>query len=161
MTQFTEPVVGGSNEQWYEFLDTVARVRVSSGATDGRLSVTEMHARAGHATPMHRHEQADEAIDVVEGQLTAHTESGTHTVTSGESIVLPAGERHSLVADTQTEFVVTATPGGFDKLVVAAGEPVDEVSVPSTPPSEAAVGRVSECAPDHGVEILGPPPVSE
>jgi len=161
VTAFTEPVVGESDGQWYEFLDTVARVRVPSSATDGAVSITEMRARAGHATPMHRHEQTDEAIDVVEGRLTVHTEAGTHTVATGESVVLPAGERHSLVADTQTEFVVTATPGSFDEFVVAAGEPVAEPSVPSEPPSEAAIGRVDECAPDHGVEILGPPPVSE
>jgi len=161
VTTFTEPVVGGADGQWYEFLDTVARVRVPSSATDGALSITEMHARAGHATPMHRHAEADEAIDVVEGRLTVHTADGTHTVASGESVVLPAGQRHSLVADTQTELVVTATPGGFDGLVVAAGEPVAEASVPSSPPSEAAAGRVDECAPDHGVEILGPPPVSD
>jgi Ni,Fe-hydrogenase I small subunit len=107
---------------------------------------------------MHVHENADETIHVVEGTVTAHTAEGERVVTAGETVVLPRGEAHSLVADEESVIITTTTPAGFAGFVAAVGEPTDADEVPSTPPSEEAIGRVNRFAEDHGIEIVGPPP---
>ncbi|PSQ33210.1 hypothetical protein BRD05_08970 [Halobacteriales archaeon QS_9_70_65] len=180
MSDFDEPAVGRPGEGGsYRFLDTASHVVVSAAETAGRQSVVEMQMRAGHATPMHVHEDVDETFHVREGRVTAHTDDDRRTVEAGGTIVLPRGEPHALVADVEStvtvtaspggfdEFVadvestvtVTASPGGFDEFVAAVGEPVEDPAVPTEPPSEAVVERVHELAGDYGIEILGPPPV--
>ena len=158
MAAFSTPAIGGADGQAYRFLDTLAHVRVPGEATDGRFSVVELRMREGHSTPMHVHEEADETFHVLEGELTANRPDGTHTVTAGESVVLPRGEPHAVVVGAQARTIVTTTPAGFDEFVAAAGEPTDDETVPTDPPSEAAIGRVEELGPEHGISIRGPPP---
>ena len=158
MAPFTTPAVGGTEGQAYHFLDTLAYVRVSGEETDGRLSAVEMVLREGHAPPMHVHDSADETIHVIEGEVTAHSPEGTDTAEAGETVVLPRGEEHSLTADTQARVVTTTTPAGFEEFVTAVGEPTEDETVPAEPPGEAAIGRVNDLAPEHGISIVGPPP---
>jgi quercetin dioxygenase-like cupin family protein len=160
MPTFTDPVVGGGEgARAYRFLDTTAYVRVPAARTDGRVSVVEMRLREGHAPPMHVHESADETFHVLEGRLTAHTEDGEVTVGAGETTVLPRGEPHSVVAEEPTVTIVSTTPGGFDEFVAAVGDPLEEPTPPTEPPSESAIERVEQLAGEHGIEIVGPPPV--
>jgi quercetin dioxygenase-like cupin family protein len=159
VSDFTEPAVGRRAETTaYRFLDTLSYVQVPGSATDGRVSVVEMHLRAGHAPPMHVHEDADETIHVLDGVVTAHTADGTRSLTAGDSVVLPQGEEHSLTADEASTVLTSTTPAGFDEFVTAVGEPADDETVPTSPPSEDAIGRVNALAGDHGIEIVGPPP---
>ena len=120
-----------------------------------------MHLRAGHAPPMHVHESADETIHVLEGAATAHTPDGERSVDAGNSVVLPRGEAHSLVADEESVVLTSTAPGGFDEFVAAVGERTDDPTVPTRPPSEEAIDRVDSLAGDHALEIVGPPPVGE
>lgn len=160
MSGFTEPAVGRRDgTTGYRFLDTLSYVRVAGAETNGRCSVVEMHLRDGHAPPMHVHENADETIHVLEGAVTAHTAESAHPVTAGGTVVLPQGEKHSLVADEQSVVLASTTPAGFDEFVTAVGEPVSDETVPAAPPSEEAIGRVNDLAADHDIEIVGPPPV--
>ena len=160
MSDFDEPAVGRPGESGsYRFLDTASHIVVSAAETAGRQSVVEMQLRAGHATPMYVHEDADETFHIREGRVTAHTDDDRRTVEAGGTIVLPRGEPHALVADAESTVTVTASPGGFDEFVAAVGEPVEDPAVPTEPPAEAAVERVHELAGDYGIEILGPPPV--
>jgi quercetin dioxygenase-like cupin family protein len=159
VTAFETPAIGSADEsQPYHFLDTLAYVRVPGTATGGRHSVVEMHLRAGHAPPMHVHENGDEIIHVTDGQVAVHTADGEQVVDAGNSIVLPRGERHSLVAVEAATILTTTAPAGFDEFVTAVAEPAADATVPDAPPSEAAIGRVNELAPEHDIEIVGPPP---
>lgn len=160
MSAFVEPAIGSAETaEPYRFLDTLSYVRVPSEATDGRQSVVEMRLREGHAPPMHVHASADEAIHVTEGSIEVHTPAGTRSLGAGGSVVLPRGRKHGIVATEPATIVASTSPGGFDGFVTAVGDPADEAVVPSGPPSEAAVDRVSELAPDYDIEIVGPPPV--
>lgn len=82
----------------------------------------------------------------------------TQEVTAGGTVVLPRGEPHALVADEPSVVLVLNSPAGFDEFVAAAGELTDDETVPSPPPSEKAIERVREVAPEHGIEFVGPPP---
>lgn len=160
MSDFDEPAVGRPEAgESYRFLDTASHVVVGAAETAGRQSVVEMELRAGHATPTHVHDEADETFHVREGRVTVYAADDRRTVEAGGSIVLPRGQPHALVAEEESTVTVVTTPGGFDEFVAAVGEPVDNPAVPTEPPSEAAVGRVHELAGEYGIEILGPPPV--
>lgn len=159
MTEFDTPAVGRSEEsEAYQFLDTLSYVRVSGSETDGRTSVVEMRMRAGHATPMHVHEETDETFHVLDGRLVAHTEGGERELTAGESAVMPRGQPHGLVVPEETTAIVTTTPAGFDEFVTAVGERMSEPSVPDSPPPERMIERVERLGPEYGIQIVGPPP---
>lgn len=159
MSTFVDPATGSSDDaQPYRFLDTLSYVRVSGASTDGRRSVVEMRLREGHAPPMHVHEDADETIHVLDGTVAVHTPEGSRSVAAGGSAVLPRGEPHSLRAEERSTVLVATSPAGFEEFVTAVGEPADDAVVPTTPPTEEAIGRVSELAGEHGIEIVGPPP---
>lgn len=160
MSGFTLPVSGDRTEtQPIQFLDTLSFVHVPSDETDGRWSVVEMQLREGHAPPLHIHEHADECIHVIDGTVHVHTEEDKQELTADSSVVLPRGEPHSLHAVTEATIIAADSPGGFDEFVAAVGEPTEERTIPTTPPSEAAIGRVNELASDHDIRIVGPPPV--
>ena len=126
MSDFDEPAVGRPGEgESYRFLDTASHIVVSAAETAGRQSVVEMQMRAGHATPMHVHENVDETFHIREGRVTAYTDDDRRTVEAGDTVVLPRGEPHAVVADVESTVTVTASPGGFDEFVAAVGEPVE------------------------------------
>nr|WP_303651830.1 cupin domain-containing protein [Halovenus rubra] len=118
-----------------------------------------MHLREGHAPPMHVHKNADETVIVLDGAVTAHTAEGTYSVTAGETVVLPKEQKHSLVADKQSVVLTSTAPAGFDTFVTAVGEPTDDETVPTEPPSKEAIGRVNALADEHNIKITGPPPI--
>jgi quercetin dioxygenase-like cupin family protein len=160
MSGFSTPAIGSTGEQRsYRFLDTLTYVRVSGDETDGRVAVVEMQLREGHAPPMHVHQSADETIHVLDGQVAVHTAEETRVLEPDSSVVLPKGEQHSLVARERSTVLASATPAGFDAFVEAVGQPAETETVPTEPPSEEAIGRVNELAPEHDIEIVGPPPV--
>jgi len=159
MSGFVEPAIGsGEGTQPYRFLDTLSYIRVPGEATEGEVSVVEMHLREGHAPPMHVHEAAHETIHVVDGTVAVHVDETEQSVAARSSVVLPKGEPHSLVAREQATILASTAPAGFDEFVRAAGEPVDETTVPDTPPSEDEIGRVSAVADEYGIGIVGQPP---
>jgi hypothetical protein len=96
---------------------------------------------------------------VTDGRISVHTEEGHQELTTDSSVVLPRGEPHSLHAVTEATIIAAGSPGGFDEFVTAVGDPIDDQAIPTTPPSEAAIERVTELAPEHDIRIVGPPPV--
>lgn len=160
MSGFELPVTGNRTEtEPIQFLDTLAFVHVASEETDGRWSVVEMQLREGHAPPLHVHENADELIHVTDGTVHVYTEDDRQELTADSSVVLPRGEPHSLHAVTEATIIAADSPGSFDSFVTAVGEPTEAQTIPTAPPSEAAIGRASELAPEHDIRIVGPPPV--
>ena len=160
MPEFELPVSGHSTDaQPIHFLDTLSFVHVASEKTDGRWSVVEMQLREGHVPPLHIHENTDEIIHVANGTIHVHTEENQQELTAGGSVALPRKEPHSLHAVTEATIIVVTSPGGFDEFVTGVGEPAEDRTVPTEPPSEAAIGRVNELASEHNIRIVGPPPV--
>jgi len=160
MSGFKLPVTGNRTEaEPIQFLDTLSYVHVASEETDGRWSVVEMNLREGHAPPLHVHENADELIYVTDGTIHIHTEDDQQELTAESSVVLPRGEAHSLHAVTEATIIATDSPGGFDKFVMTVGKPTESQTPPTAPPSEAAIGRVNNLAPEYDIRIVGPPPV--
>lgn len=123
--------------------------------TDGALSLLDFRGGAGDTTPLHLHRSEAEVFYVLEGAMTAWAGDDVLEVGAGGAAHLPAGLPHAFRCDVASRVIVIATSGGFGDFVSAAGMPSGG-TVPAT--WEFDLGRVMAAAPQHEIEILGPPP---
>src|SRR5260370_24937200 len=77
------------------FMDTLMTVKASGRDTSDALSVVEALCPAGFGPPPHLHHREDEALYVLEGQMTASCGEQTWTATPGSFGLLPRGIPHS------------------------------------------------------------------
>jgi mannose-6-phosphate isomerase-like protein (cupin superfamily) len=93
--------------------------------------------RAWDGPPLHHHD-FDEVFHVVEGELTFLLGDDVVTAGPGSTTVAPRGVHHTLanVSDAPARYVLTCTPGGFERMFArleakAAGvEPPEEAMRP-------------------------------
>lgn len=144
---------GGGEAVW--FLDTLVIIKQSAreGATFGLL---EYQMPAHSATPRHRHLDEEEAIYVLEGDLTLHVGDERREVGQGAYVRLPAGVPHGLVAESAAKLLVFTKPDGFVSFVRAAGVPATAPILPAPGPLDAPL--LEATAKRFGIEILGPLP---
>lgn len=77
---------------WRPGVRTRLHVAGSTGAE--ALCVMEQLCRPGTGAPPHRHDGVEEVIVVLEGEMRVHVAGEEAQLSSGESVVLPAGSRH-------------------------------------------------------------------
>lgn len=65
----------------------------------------------------------DEVLVITRGTYTVRSTSATHVARSGQVIYLPAGSRHTAVAEEDTEMVYIASPPEVYAAHVAASQP--------------------------------------
>ena len=124
--------------------------------TGGQFALLDQHGARGDATPLHRHQQEDEAFYVLEGEITAVAGDERHEVGPGSALFLPRGVPHAFLVTSETARLLTVVvPAGFDAFVRSAGIPVTGAG-PST--WEFDLGRLAEPSRQAQIDILGPPP---
>jgi mannose-6-phosphate isomerase-like protein (cupin superfamily) len=132
-----------------EFLGSRARILVDGDESDGRLGLVEMLDKPpGLMPPLHVHHRDDEGFYVLDGELTLFQPGAEVTLGSGDFFLARQGIPHTYrVGDSGARCLVSSTPAGFERFVVAVaaleGEPDPEV--------------LTALAADHEIEILGPP----
>jgi hypothetical protein len=105
---------------------------------------------------MHVHHREAEIFYVLEGGITAWAGDDVHTLDAGSAVYLPPDQPHAFGIHTPHARIITVTaPSGFADFVRAAGISVDG-DVPAT--WDFDLGAVMAAAPQHGIEIVGPPP---
>ncbi len=144
----------------HHFLDNLATTKVAGGA-DGTLSAVEFVAPHGFGPPLHRHDDEDEIIVVLDGEVAFRSGELETVATAGATAFLPRCVPHTfqVLSDTARILSITGSATGaprFDAMVEALGEPVDEPTLPD--PMDIDPGHVAEVCARHGIEILGPPP---
>jgi quercetin dioxygenase-like cupin family protein len=153
MTTTTDAAIGAI---W--FLDNLARIRVSGDETEGRLALVEASARRGHMPPLHVHHEEDETFVLLAGEITLYVgDRRIRLADTGASALAPKGIPHTFRVESETaDWLVAATPSGFDRFVASVGVPAEEAVIPSEPilPDPAAL---AETAAEFGIELLGPP----
>src|SRR5260370_40492732 len=122
------------------FMDTLMTVKASGRDTSDALSVVEVFCPAGFGPPPHLHHREDEALYVLEGQMTVTCGEQTWTATPGSFVLLPRGIPHAFtVAVTGPCRVLTInTPAGFERFVAEAGPPARRPALPPPPPPGVA-----------------------
>jgi quercetin dioxygenase-like cupin family protein len=152
-----DPVVLAPDvQQAVWFLGALARIRIGGDATGGRLAVLEHQEKRGHASPLHRHDAADETFLVLEGELRFQVDGETYGAGPGATAFLPRRRPHAfVVTSARARFLTLHTPAGFEDFALATGTLAGEAPPPDRPLDRTALTTIAR---SYGIEILGPPP---
>lgn len=149
-------IVDPADQRAVWFLGVLTTIRIDGSATGGALSVLEHHEERGHATPLHRHDIADETFLMIEGTLRVEVDGETHTAGAGALAFLPRKRSHRFIVTSPTaHFLTLHTPAGFEDFALTAGKVAARgEAAPTAGPNPAELAKV---AATYGIEILGPP----
>jgi quercetin dioxygenase-like cupin family protein len=141
----------------YDFGGSRARIRVSGAQTSDAFCVVEIETPAGRATPMHHHENEEETLVMLEGELHTIVEDQPQTLRAGSSITLSRGERHQLInlSIRPARYLAVCAPAGFDRFVQACADP-QPAPVQLQNPTDAVVERMCAAAKDFRITIYPP-----
>jgi quercetin dioxygenase-like cupin family protein len=88
-------------------------LKVSQHSTGGALSVFETTIEAG--PPLHVHDQEDECLYVLAGELSVRCGSDTFDAPAGSLVFLPRGRPHRFRAkDQPAKLLLITVPGGIE-----------------------------------------------
>lgn len=146
----------------YFFLNHLASVKVRAGNSDSGLSMVEFTAPRGFGPPRHVHNEEDELLYVVDGEIrVGDPEENGPVLSAGGVASLPHGIPHTFQVVSDEATFLTISSGrrqapSFDRFVATMGAPVDPADLPD--PSPIDPGHVAKVCADHGMNVLGPPP---
>jgi len=95
-----------SLEEWRAGVRTVMLVSAEIGAA--QLCIFEQFCEPGLGAPTHLH-AVEEVLSIVAGQADVWIGGETHTLTAGQSAIIPAGRLHGFRNTGETELHVRAT----------------------------------------------------
>ena len=143
------------------FFDELVHIRISRDETGDRFSVLEIAVPPASTPPLHVHHTEDEAFYVLEGSARFHAGTEVHDLDRGDSLLVRQGTPHTFFAgDEGARFLVTTSPGDFERFVLAVGRPAEAPGLPPPapgPPTAEEQEELGRLAAEHGSELLGPP----
>jgi quercetin dioxygenase-like cupin family protein len=123
--------------------------------TGGQLTVIDVHARRGDASPVHVHSRDDEAFLLLDGGMTVWVGDQRHQLQPGGIVFLPRQLPHAVRYDVASRALVLSTPAGFQESVFrAAGWDLSEPRPDGWQPTPEALRAAAE---HNGVTLTGPP----
>ena len=128
---------------------------MEAARTPGRRVLVEISISAGFMPPLHAHE-SDEAVEVLDGELTVYSGAASVRVGTGETFVVPADVAHTYRAELHTRAVfttITHSASRYESFLLAAG-PVAARGGWSTDEDAVAVRAVAIAA---RISVHGPP----
>lgn len=156
MSASTQPYIRQAQEhQWLGWPGgREMAVILDAAITAGQLSVVEVHARQGDATPVHVHSGDDEAFLLLDGAMTIWVGDQRAQLHPGGIGFLPRQLPHAVRFDIPSRALILSTPAGPQENVFrAAGW---DLSQPA-PPEEQLSRLGREAAEQNGVTLIGPP----
>lgn len=128
-------------------------VRATGNETNGTYDLLELTIPPGPGvTPMHVHHENDEAMLVLEGELTVQLGEERRVLAAGGFANAPRGVPHTYrnSGDQPARVLFVNSPGNNWEYLKEAGEhgPVED---------ESDIERLLPILESHGVEMVGPP----
>lgn len=142
------------------FLNHLATRKVSASG-GGAMTAVEFLAPRGFGPPLHCHDDEDEVMIVLDGQIRFSASGQDRVASTGATVFLPHGVPHTfqVLSETARFTTVSASRAGaprFDGFVAALGTPTDVAAIPE--PEAIDPGEVAQACAAYGMEVLGPPP---
>jgi quercetin dioxygenase-like cupin family protein len=135
----------------------VLTMKATAEETGGAFMLFEDSMSAGKTTPLHVHEEEDELLYVIEGEIVVHIAGEEHAVGAGGVAFAPRGVPHAFLVTSPTARLLTLqTPGSAEAFYRGASEPAGADADPSGPVDFARVQEAAERS--GGMRVLGPPP---
>lgn len=147
----------GHGPLWH--LGGLMRIRADGAATGGSLAVVEERARLGYRTPAHMHTREDEALYIVDGEVSYQRGDEAGRAGPGEVVFLPRHVAHRFeVVSGHAHFLLIVTPAGFEKFFAQVSTIALADRVPSAAESAAVDAQLLIAAASRlGVTILNQP----
>lgn len=128
-------------------------VRASGDESAGHYDLLEFTIEPGPGvTPLHVHHDNDEAVYVLDGELTVRLGDDLVTLGPGAYAMAPRGVPHTYrsTGDRPARVLFTYMPGNHWRMLEAAAEhgPVED---------ESDIERLLPVLEEYGVEVVGPP----
>ena len=128
-------------------------VRATGEETNGQYDVVEVTIPAGPGvTPLHVHHDNDEAMHVIEGEITVKLGKERHVLAAGGYVMAPRGLPHTYrnSGDDPARVLFIYTPGNHWRYLLETGEhgPVE---------NESDIEALLPILEDYGIEMVGPP----
>ena len=139
---------------------SLTTVKASGEQTAGAYAIIEDLAPKGAGTPLHRHQQDDEAFYVLEGEMTFFLEgSEPLPASAGTFVHIPGGTVHAFQVDSETaRYLIITTPHHL-AFYRAMSEPAQTREIPPEAPLDMElIGAACEA---YGIEGVGSPPGAE
>ncbi len=96
----TQYVIRASSESSVWYMGNLFGILARSEYTDGRYGLMEAFSRKGSEPPRHVHHREDEAIYVLEGEITFYVGGETYEAGPGTFVFMPRGVPHSFTFET-------------------------------------------------------------
>ena len=129
-------------------------MKATAAETGGAFLLIEDRVVRGKSTPLHLHPHEDEAIYVLEGEVTILLGEQTMTASAGAFAFVPRGTVHTFSnqGPKEVRFLVIISPPGFER----AFEEMAEVAPSADQPPD--MDRLMAIAQKYNLKIAGPPP---
>ena len=146
----------GKGEQLW-FLGTLATIRLSGEASDGRFSLVEFLFPRHASPPLHTHPQ-DESYLVLEGNLTVQAGRQRFELMPGGAAVVPMGVAHTFRVDSdEARVLVLSTPAGLERMVRDGAVPATNPTLPPDQTPRPSPEELDDLFRAHGQINVGPP----
>ena len=146
----------GKGEQLW-FLGTLATIRLSGEASDGRFSLIEFLFPRHASPPLHTHPQ-DESYIVLEGKLTLQAGQQRFELMPGGAAVVPMGVAHTFRVDSDgARVLVLSTPAGLERMVRDVAVPAMKATLPPGQTPRPSAEELDDLFRAHGQVNVGPP----
>ncbi|MBS1879553.1 MAG: cupin domain-containing protein [Actinobacteria bacterium] len=148
------PVPSGQGRHLW-FAGNLVTIKAGSGGLPGP-TVLEAHLHAGHAPPLHVHNDEDEAFYLLAGAMRFRNGDEELDLGAGDFLMVRRGTPHAFrVGPDGARTLQLATSGALAGFMEEAGEPAPE---PAMPPSTAFDReRVAAVAERWDMTVVGPP----
>ena len=115
----------------------------------------QKYKRGASRTPVHIHENEDETVYMIDGEMKAIIAGEAQVIKAGETLFMRRGIAHQLmnVSGKPMHYILLCTPAGFDGFVEAAGRLGGPDEQPA-PPAPEEIARLTEAAPRFGITLL-------
>ncbi|NUP47998.1 MAG: cupin domain-containing protein [Catenulispora sp.] len=155
---FPDDTFPGAEPEPFWFIGGRSRILLPGGKTNGGLSVMEFLDTAGHAPPLHIHEDEDEVWIVLDGEISFFVDDKRLDLHTGQIAHGPRGVPHSYLVRSETaRLAVVFAPSRIEEWFSANG-------IPATPldqePAAFDIGSIVASAQSFHLRVVGPPPIA-
>ena len=158
MPEDKEPIVLQADEgesHWY--IDNLVTVKALGTDTSGAYSFLEVSASAGGGPPLHIHTKEDEAIYIIEGEITFQIGDRTVKASAGSFVLMPKGIPHTFRIETPAKGLIILSPPGFENYFIEAGKLAEAKTLPPPPDEPPDFEKIGAIAAKYGNNVVGPP----
>lgn len=136
----------------------VYRFLATGDETNGKYAMWEAIVLPGGGPPPHIHNREEEALYILEGEITFTVNDEKIVAMAGTFANMPVGTPHSFKneSDQPAKMLTSVAPAGLEKMFMEVGVPLADGATTALPPTKQEIEKLLTVAPKYGIEIRVP-----